>query len=197
MKPPVRCHLLIGPPASGKTTLAHRLAPLLAPPGHPPALVLSSDRLRAEVFGDAAVQGPWSEIRERLVDLLRQEVGAGRPVIVDATHARRPWRLAFTQALELPAPVEWIGWWLKTPEDQCLQWNRTRERQVPEAVIREMAAALSHRAFGPSWAEGFAALVVLDPTRDRVDAAALRAELDRLDSRIRSAVTKELGRKIG
>ena len=42
MKPPVRCHLLIGPPASGKTTLAHRLAPLLAPPGHPPALLLST-----------------------------------------------------------------------------------------------------------------------------------------------------------
>ena len=58
------------------------------------------------MFGDAAVQGPWSEIRERLV-------------IVDATHARRPWRLAFTQALELPAPVEWIGWWLKTPDAQC------------------------------------------------------------------------------
>ena len=31
------------------------------------------------------------------------------PVILDATHARRPWRLAITQSLSLPAPVEWIG----------------------------------------------------------------------------------------
>ena len=197
MKAPVRCHLLIGPPASGKTTLAHRLAPLLTAPGEPPALVLSTDRIRAEVFGDAAVQGPWSDIRAQLVGELRREVRAGRPVILDATHARRPWRLAWTQALELPVPVEWIGWWLKTPEDQCLAWNRTREREVPEPVIREMAAALSHKTFGPCRAEGFAALVVLDPTKDRVEADVLREELGRLDSRIRNAVNKELGRKNG
>jgi MoxR-like ATPase len=29
---PLRCHLLIGPPASGKTTLARTLAPLLTAP---------------------------------------------------------------------------------------------------------------------------------------------------------------------
>jgi predicted kinase len=62
-------------------------------------------------------------------------------VIIDATHARRPWRLALTQALLLPAPLEWIGWWLYTPLPSCLIWNRQRERQVPEAVIQEMAAA--------------------------------------------------------
>ncbi|MEI7667056.1 MAG: AAA family ATPase [Synechococcaceae cyanobacterium ELA263] len=55
----LRCHLLIGLPASGKTTLAKALAPLLTATGEPPALVLSTDAIRAEVFGDAAVQGPW------------------------------------------------------------------------------------------------------------------------------------------
>ena len=57
---PLRCHLLIGQPASGKTTLAKALAPLLTGPGDAPALVLSTDVIRAEVFGDAAVQGPWA-----------------------------------------------------------------------------------------------------------------------------------------
>ena len=197
MTAPVRCHLLIGPPASGKTTLAHRLAPLLAGPGGAPALVLSTDRIRAELFGDAAVQGPWSDIQERLLERLREEVVAGRPVILDATHARRPWRLAWTQALELPVPVEWIGWWLRTPEDQCLLWNRSRQREVPEPVIREMAAALSHKTFGPSRAEGFAAMVTIDPSKDSLDEASLQARLDGLDSRIRNAVNKELGRKKG
>ncbi len=197
MKAPVRCHLLIGPPASGKTTLAHQLAPLLTEPGAPPALVLSTDRIRAEVFGDAAVQGPWKEIREWLLEELRQEVRAGRPVILDATHARRPWRLAFTQALELPAPVEWIGWWLQTPPAQCLAWNQTRRRKVPEPVIREMAAALSHKTFGPSRAEGFAVVVGLDPSKDSVDTSFLQAQLDALDKRIRNAVNKELGKKNG
>ena len=46
----LRCHLLIGPPASGKTTLAGVLAHLTG------AVVLSTDVLRRELFGDAAVQ---------------------------------------------------------------------------------------------------------------------------------------------
>jgi len=131
---PLRCHLLIGPPASGKTTLASVLAQLTS------AVVLSTDVVRQELFGDAAVQGPWRDIETLLHQRLRDSVAAGIPVILGATHARRPWRLAITQALSLPAPVEWIGWWLYTPLATCLQWNQTRKRLVPEPVIREMAA---------------------------------------------------------
>jgi hypothetical protein len=87
---------------------------LLTAPGEPPALVLSTDAIRAEVLGDAAVQGPWIDIQQRLQQRLIEAVAAVIPVIIDATHARRPWRLAITQALLLPAPVEWIGWWLYT-----------------------------------------------------------------------------------
>jgi predicted kinase len=112
-------------------------------------------------------------------------------VIVDATHARRPWRLAITQALSLPAPVKWIGWWLYTPLSTCLQWNHTRKRLVPEPVIREMAAALADPAFGPSRAEGFAAIVAVVPTHGRELETLLRDELARLDHRIRSARNRE------
>jgi len=195
--PPVRCHLLIGPPASGKTTLAQKLAPLLTPEGEPPAVVLSTDLIRAEVFGDAAVQGPWDEIRSRLNQRLAEEVAAGRPVVIDATHARRPWRLAYTQLLKLPASMEWVGWWLHTPLPTCLEWNKTRQRQVPPPVIREMAAALSHKTFGPSRAEGFAAVVGLDPTKDELTPAFLQNQLKLLDGRIRNAANKELGQKNG
>ncbi len=71
-----------------------------------PGLVLSTDLLRAELFGDAAVQGPWDEIRALLLQRLREAVAAGRPVIDDATHARRPWRLLYTQHLQLSRPVD-------------------------------------------------------------------------------------------
>ncbi|MEB3255696.1 MAG: AAA family ATPase, partial [Synechococcaceae cyanobacterium] len=182
---PLRCHLLIGPPASGKTTLAAELAALTG------AVVLSTDRLRAELFGDAAVQGPWREIEALLHQRIRESVAAGVAVIVDATHARRSWRLAITQALALPAPVAWIGWWLYTPLGTCLQWNQTRQRPVPEPVIREMAAALADPAFGPSRAEGLAALVAVVPTHQAELAPLLREELARLDSRIRSARNRE------
>ncbi len=182
---PLRCHLLIGPPASGKTTLAGSLAKLTG------ALVLSTDVVRGELFGDAAVQGPWRDIEALLHQRIRKAMAAGTPVIVDATHARRPWRLAITQALTLPAPVEWIGWWLYTPLATCLQWNQTRQRLVPEAVIREMAAALADPLFGPSRAEGFAAVVAVVPTHQRDLEELLRDELARLDHRIRSARNRE------
>ena len=182
---PLRCHLLIGPPASGKTTLAGVLAALSG------AVVLSTDRLRGELFGDAAVQGPWRDIEALLHQRIRAAVAAGTPVIVDATHARRPWRLAISQALSLPAPVEWIGWWLYTPLATCLEWNQTRQRLVPEPVIREMAAALADPAFGPCRAEGFAAVVAVVPTHGRELEALLRDELARLDHRIRSARNRE------
>jgi len=185
MPAPLRCHLLIGPPASGKTTLAGVLAELTG------AVVLSTDVVRAELFGDAAVQGPWREIEALLHQRIQTAVAAGSPVIVDATHARRPWRLAITQALALPAPVEWIGWWLYTPLSTCLQWNRNRPRLVPEPVIREMAAALADPLFGPARCEGFAAVVAVVPTHQRELEPLLREELARLDHRIRSACNRE------
>ncbi len=187
----LRCHLLIGPPASGKTTLARALAPLLSGPGEPEVVVLSTDAIRAEVFGDATVQGPWSAIEQLLHQRIRSAVADGCPVIVDATHARRPWRLALTQALALPAPVEWIGWWLFTPLATCLEWNQKRQRLVPEPVIKELAAALADPHVGPSRAEGFAAVVALVPTHHESLEPVLAEELARLDQRIRSATNRE------
>jgi predicted kinase len=187
----LRCHLLIGQPASGKTTLAKALAPLLTAPGEPPALVLSTDAIRAEVFGDAAVQGPWVDIQQRLHQRIQEAVAAGIPVIVDATHARRAWRLAITQALPLPSPVEWIGWWLYTDLPTSLAWNAKRERPVPVAVIQEMAAALADPHFGPARAEGFAAICAVVPAHHTELSGVLQAELVGLDRRIRTAGNRE------
>jgi predicted kinase len=188
---PLRCHLLIGQPASGKTTLANALAPLLTGPGKPPAQVLSTDVIRAEVFGDAAVQGPWTAIQQRLHQRIQAAVAAGIPVIVDATHARRAWRLALTQALPLPAPVEWIGWWLYTDLPTSLAWNARRQRPVPVPVIQEMAAALADPHFGPSRSEGFAAICAVVPSHHNDLTPVLQAELAGLDRRIRSATNRE------
>jgi predicted kinase len=178
----LRCHLLIGPPASGKTTLATHLAPLLG--GDQGAEVLATDAIRAELYGDPHIQGNWSEIEAVLHERLRACIRAGTPVIVDATHAMRPWRLAITQRLELPAPVEWIGWRLTTPLPTCLVWNQQRERQVSEAVLRRFAAALEHPVFSPSRSEGFAALVGIDPSAPDPLGEQLQRELGRLEGRI-------------
>ena len=185
----LRCHLLIGPPASGKTTTAALLAPLLQ------AEVFSTDRIREELYGDAAIQGHWPDVEASLHAAIRQAVAAGQSVLIDATHAQRPWRLALTQRLELPAPVEWIGWWLRTPLEVCLAWNQQRPRSVPELVIRQFQAALSTGEFRPDRSEGFATLVDLDPSRgDQVEQ--VEAALAQLDRRIAAARNRESAKEL-
>ncbi|MCP9883625.1 AAA family ATPase [Synechococcus sp. ATX 2A4] len=186
----LRCHLLIGPPGSGKTTLAAVLAQRFALRGQV-VEVLSTDGIREELYGDATIQGFWPAIERRLHERITAAIARGVGVIVDATHAKRPWRLAITQRLELPQPVQWIGWQLTTPLETCKQWNRLRERRVPDAVIHAFAASLADAIFQPSRAEGLAVLVDLDPSAHADLEAAVEQELRRLDRRIVASLNRE------
>jgi predicted kinase len=189
MSTPLRCHLLIGPPGSGKSTLAALLAEQLG--GHGQVSLLSTDALRAELHGDAAVQGDWPAVEQLLHQRLQAAVADGRPVIVDATHASRAWRLAITQALPLPGQVEWIGWWLRTPLDHCQRWNGRRPDPVPAAVVARLHGALQQRHRQPERAEGFAVVVELNPADHPDLATAVTRELERLDLRSATARSRE------
>ena len=122
---PIRAHLMIGAAASGKSTVARILARLLSSTDRPPAQIISTRELRIELFGDRGVFGPWAQLEavmnERIADALR----SGAPVIVDATHARRPWRLAITQSGD-PQRSPWAA--PQHPSDRELS-QKKRERQ--------------------------------------------------------------------
>jgi hypothetical protein len=105
--------------------------------------------------------------------------------------------LALTQRLELDRPVEWIGWWMRTPLEVCLEWNKRRARQVPELVVQQFGAALGVRDFQPDRSEGFAALVDYDPALGGDQAEELAAEIARLDKRISAARNREQAKEPG
>ena len=155
-EPSQRGHLLIGPPGSGKSTLAAILAPRLQ------AQVISTDEWRQRLWGDAEVQGPWSELEPLLHEAMVSALAAGNNIVVDATHAQVSWRKRLMQQDLGVGRLKWIGWWLQTPLDQCLAWNRSRQRQVPEHVIRAMHRILTTPQGQPAKSEGFTNLIRLD-----------------------------------
>ena len=150
-------HLLIGPPGSGKSTLTAILAPLL------PARVISNDALREQLWGDPKVQGPWSELEPHLHGAIDSAVAHGDNVLVDATHAQLNWRQRLMHRSQGAGHIQWTGWWLQTPLDQCLAWNRSRQRSVPESVIHAMHCRLSSPPDRPELSEGFTSLIRLNP----------------------------------
>lgn len=151
------CHMLVGPPSSGKTTFARHFQELL-----PAAIIVSTDAIRAERFGNEAIQGAWSEVEAVVIQRIRAAVQAGQPVIYDATNVRRSWRMEFLQKLELPE-VQWVAWVLKTPLAIALAWNRQRDRQLPETVIQDYY--LNLQQFGVDIAEGFFTVLEIDPSK--------------------------------
>ncbi len=149
------CHFLIGIPGSGKSTFAHALAKL----GN--YVIVSTDDIRIALYGDAKIQGNWSEVENQVIVLIGNAIASGKGVIYDATNCKRSFRLDFLMKLE-PRNLIWIAWYLKTPIEICLKWNQQRDRQVPPEIIASMYKSLLN--FPPLAAEGFAAVEEIDMT---------------------------------
>ena len=64
---------------------------------------------------------------------------------------------------------------LQTPLDQCLVWNRCRQRTVPEAVIRAMHVRLNTPPNRPDLSEGFTSLIRLNPAGSHLNTQIHRA----------------------
>ena len=140
-------HFLIGSPGSGKSTFAAQLLKL-----DPSAVIVSTDQIRRELFGDEGIQGDWSIIEKQVLARMFEAFLAGRSVIYDATNAKRDWRSSILRQVA-DKNVQWIAWHLQTPLCVCQVWNKQRLRQVPETVIEELYQVLQDNP--PHVEEGF------------------------------------------
>lgn len=171
-------HLLIGPPSSGKTTLAQTLQNHL-----PHSQIISTDAIRHQLYGDPSIQGQWSQIFAQIQDQCQQAIATGKTIIYDATNAKRPWRYSFLRPLLTTYPDHtWIGWHLTTPLHTCLTWNQQRDRQVPETIIQDLHQHL--QTISPTPAEGIAILQPIDPSQTPDLSTLLATTLPKLQRRI-------------
>lgn len=161
---------LIGCPASGKSTLANTLIKQNAN-----YRVVSTDHIRAMLFGDEAIQGCWAQVENEALRQITEHLRLGHSVIYDATNAKRSWRREFIQTLKELGNTNIMGLYLKTPLDVCQQWNQQRQRQVPLWVIEDHYQALQQ--FPPLTAEGFTAIIDIPFNDGKLDLSHLEEQL--------------------
>jgi len=153
--------MLVGVPGSGKSTWARDFVLT-----HPRYRVVSTDNLRAQLYGDEAVQGDWHQIWQQVVIQWWQGVvaihqGELEGVIYDATNARRRHRRAAIAAARQAgfSPITLV--WFDVPLSLALERNRGRSRQVPIDVVATMHRQL--QGAPPSVQEGVDRVLVLKP----------------------------------
>ena len=104
-------------------------------------------------MGGSQGPGPWSEVEPHLHGAIDSFVDDVNKVLMDATHAQLNWRQRLMHRSLEARHIQWTGWWLQTPLDQCLAWNRSRQGSVPEAVIHAMHCRLSSPPTGQNSAK--------------------------------------------
>ena len=149
--------LLIGLPGSGKSTIATQLVQQ-----DPQRRVISTDGIRAQLFGDESVQGSWMKVQSEVERQLRQSVpqiqaGKVSEVIYDATNVVRKIRREAIALARDCGFTYFTGLWLNPPLSLCLERNQHRDRQVPVNIILDMHRALLGAP--PSLAEGIDRLI--------------------------------------
>jgi len=147
----MRLVILVGLPASGKSTWAQKQA----------LPILSSDAVRVLLTGDVTHQGANRLIFQTLRQLAAARLQAGMEVTcIDSTALtqweRRCW-VRFAQLHNCEAEAVYFD----VPLAECKRRNAARDRVVPDPVMDLMAARLQP----PDAAEGFSRITVvrLDP----------------------------------
>ncbi|MEO1146475.1 MAG: AAA family ATPase [Cyanobacteria bacterium J06638_22] len=144
--------MLIGLPGSGKSTVAAQLATQEG------WQIVSTDRIREQLFGDAAIQGAWPQVWAEVERQLRAIAqSSDGKVIYDATNVRRCHRRQFLTRARSWGFDTIEAYWLDVPLAVCLERNQRRDRQVPVPIICKMYRQL--RGGSPSVKEGFDRLI--------------------------------------
>lgn len=145
------CHFLIGVPGSGKSTLAVELA------NDSRYVIVSTDKIRSQLYGDASIQGVWSEVESEAIAQISTALLSQKGVIYDATNCKRSFRMDFLQKVSEIEPLQnftCVAWYLDTPINIYMERNQKRDRIVPQEIIESMSKSLHN--FPPLAAEGFA-----------------------------------------
>lgn len=168
--------ILIGVPASGKSSLAEQMLRIFNQNINPRSQgqfqeklqtqtqLISTDRIREFLYGSANIQGDWGEIWQEVKRSFAESAKLQQSIIYDATNYNREYRLNVIALAKEYNFKPITGLWLNVPLWICLSRNDTRDRQVPDHVIIEMYRTLTYAP--PTLSEGFDRLLLRDENLD-------------------------------
>ena len=135
--------VLVGIPGSGKSTW-------VANEYDGDGMVLSSDAIREELYGDEAIQGNPNEVFDELYYRMEECLKQDRDVVIDATSiGKRERYTTIKMAKQYNAKLEAVVF--KTPVPVCIRRNDERVRTVPDYAMDHMIRKFED----PTIAEGF------------------------------------------
>ena len=144
-----KLYIMCGIPGSGKTTKAFELGKYSGRMFS----VLSADDVRADLYGDAYVQGEGKIVFEILDKRVHKALMDGKDVYYDCTSLRAKGRCSVADRFPEAEAVGVV--WLDTPLEVCLARNSALYRQGPVNVINGMAKKFQR----PSKNEGFTEII--------------------------------------
>lgn len=150
-------YMMIGVPGSGKSTLVEDSLKRICKGG----VVVSSDAIREELYGDEADQGDPTVVFDLFYKRIRQyTTDEVTPyIIADATFNTAWSRKLFIR--HIPENCKLVGLYINTPLHVSLSRNAQRSRCVPEDVINRMHRNLQKEP--PMLEEGFYTLTKMYP----------------------------------
>ena len=144
-----KVYVMVGIPASGKSSIAKKVAE------DNNAVILSSDAIRAELYGDESVQGDPAEVFGLLYRRAYENLVMNKNVIIDATNVSCKTRRNIMNKFR-NLDVKFIAVYCDISLDEALKRNSERSRNVPYFVIQRMYNQLVE----PSYDEGFDNIII-------------------------------------
>ena len=136
--------MMCGLPASHKSTKAEELAKEYN------ANIHASDKIRAELLSDVNSQEDNTLVFQTLHKRVKQDLLEGKNCIYDATNISYRRRAGFLRELK-NIECEKICVLMATPIEECLKDNASRDRVVPEEVIKNMYMRFDIPFFYEGW----------------------------------------------
>ena len=137
--------MLIGAAASGKTTAAPKIA------AKNNAVIISTDRIRAALYGAEHIQGNWQEIEAVLYDRIKNAIKQNKNIILDSTHYKKEYRAKIIKNFAKCSIFS--AYYFNYPFSLIYSRNKHRARRVPFDVLAAMYEHLNNAP--PTLAEGF------------------------------------------